>query len=83
MLTLVVSLQDSHVKDPSCSDMFKAGGNNTSSQDDPGMPSINISMFGIWHLYFQTYTLHQKKVTFSSSIFPGDPRLGSVILGHF
>ncbi len=29
------------------------------------------------------YTLHQKKVTFSSLIFPGDPRLESVTLGHF
>ncbi len=29
------------------------------------------------------YTLHQKKVTFSSSIFPGNLRLGSVTLGHF
>ncbi len=29
------------------------------------------------------YTLHQKKVTFSSLIFPDDPRLGSVTLGHF
>ena len=29
------------------------------------------------------YTLHKKKITFSSSTFPGDPRLGSVTLGHF
>ena len=35
------------------------------------------------HCQPQKYTLHQKKVTFSSSIFPGDPRLGSVTLGHF
>ncbi len=28
------------------------------------------------------YTLHQKKVAFSSSIFPGDPRLGSVTLAQ-
>ena len=30
----------------------------------------------------QVYTLHQKKVTFSPSIFPGDLRLGSVTLNH-
>ena len=30
-----------------------------------------------------TYSLHQKKVTFSSSIFPGEPKLASVTLGHF
>ncbi len=39
---------------------------------------------GVWtDVQIQIYTLHQKKVTLSSSIFPGDPRLESETLGHF
>ncbi len=41
-----------------------------------GHDTLNL-FFTWWY-----YTLHQKKVTFSSSIFPCDPRSGSVTLGH-
>ncbi len=46
------------------------------------------SVSGFWEArlgssHDSSYTFHQKKVTFSSLIFPGDPRLGPVSLGHF